>query len=131
MCGIMRESGGTDLIIFGFGRRTNKNMGQRGPFECQNCHNLTYFTLMEQRVWFTLFFIPVIPYETRRFLLCGICSRGFKLSKEEFDKALASAPQQLGTVAPPRVTGQQPPQLPTSRQVTCPTPNCGEMVIVP
>jgi len=118
------------MIIFGFNRRINKNMGQRGPFECKNCHNLTYFTLILQRVFFTLFFIPVIPYETNRFLICGICNRGFKLTKEEFDNALNSAPQQLGTTAPPLAAGQGALQA-SSRQVNCTTPNCVGMVIVP
>ena len=118
------------MIIFSFGRRMNKNKGQRGPFECKNCHNMAYFALIEQRVWFTLFFIPVIPYQTNRFLICNICSRGFALTKEEFDKALLAEPQQLGTIAPPLSAGQTAlPQ--TSRQVTCPTPNCGQMIIVP
>jgi len=108
------------MIIWGFGRRTNKRLGQRGPFECKNCHNMSYFTLIEQRVWFTLFFIPVIPYQTNRFLLCNICSRGFALNKEEFERALAEQPRELGMTAPPIAAAQG--ALPPETQTDNPPP---------
>jgi hypothetical protein len=37
--------------------------------------------------WFTLFFVPVIPYNKYYFFHCEVCNRGFELSKEEFFKA--------------------------------------------
>lgn len=40
------------------------------------------------RTWFTLFFIPVIPYENKHILLCEICSNGVVLGDASVDKAI-------------------------------------------
>jgi hypothetical protein len=39
--------------------------------------------LVRARDWFTLFFIPVLPYETKYFLECPSCKNAFELKNEE------------------------------------------------
>ncbi|MCK4324641.1 MAG: hypothetical protein KAW89_08935 [Armatimonadetes bacterium] len=42
--------------------------------------------LIEVSTWFTLFFIPVIPYERKRLLLCPVCQHGMELDRAEFSR---------------------------------------------
>ena len=35
----------------------------------------------------TLFFIPIIPYESKNLLLCPVCSSGIELSGDAVDEA--------------------------------------------
>ena len=48
-------------------------------------------------VWFTLFFIPIFPYEINHRLTCPICKYGFVLNGEQISKIkpLAEANQLL------------------------------------
>jgi len=43
------------------------------------------------RSWFTLFFIPVLPYENSHFLVCPICSNGRQLTNAQAQHAVAMA----------------------------------------
>lgn len=64
--------------------------------ECRNCSNSSWWRLVTERTWFTFFFVPVVPYRTRRMLLCEVCERGFELDPERFEKTRRMA----------RVTGE-------------------------
>jgi hypothetical protein len=89
------------FFIFGWGRRTKKNFGPALPVVCPNCGNRTWFNYLTQRTWFTLFFIPVIPYESKKFLLCPVCSRGVQLKGDQGNTA-----RQLSVLALQLKTGQ-------------------------
>ena len=71
------------MIIFGWGKVTNKKYGPTMVTKCPNCHNETWLQLYMYRKWFTLFFIPVIPYSTNHLLLCEVCSQGVELKGEK------------------------------------------------
>lgn len=43
--------------------------------------------LLKITTWFTLFFIPVIPYKTEYISVCPICNSLLHLSKEDFMRA--------------------------------------------
>src|ERR1035437_2087230 len=73
-------------IIFGWGRRTVKNIGVVFKNICNNCHNEEYWVMTRVMTWFTLFFIPVIPYETKYFLSCPVCKYGITLDGEQLEK---------------------------------------------
>jgi hypothetical protein len=75
------------MLIFGWGHQTRNDFGPTVPVTCSNCRNKCYLHLLHIRVWFTLFFIPVIPYESKHYLLCEICSRGIELQGEQVAKA--------------------------------------------
>lgn len=53
--------------------------------------------LMRRTTWFTLFFIPVIPYKTEWWLLCPTCQYGITLESEQVEKIrpVAEANHQL------------------------------------
>jgi hypothetical protein len=77
----------TMFFLFGWGHQTTKDYGPAVPMTCPNCRNNAYWHLLHIRVWFTLFFVPVIPYESKHYLLCEICSRGMELNGEQITKA--------------------------------------------
>ena len=74
------------IIIFGWGYETRKEYGPTMPIKCPNCNNNVFWHLLRSRIWFTLFFIPVIPYQSRYYLLCEICSQGIELRYSQIDQ---------------------------------------------
>ncbi len=70
-------------IFFGWGHTTKKMFGPVFKQVCNHCHNEEYWVLTRIRVWFTLFFIPLIPYENKYFLSCPICEYGLTLNTEQ------------------------------------------------
>lgn len=80
-------------IIFGWGYKKTKNHGPAYKKKCDNCHNESEYTLIEISIWFTLFFIPVFPYERHYLLMCPICGNGFELNKQAFEELKAGAEQ--------------------------------------
>ncbi len=76
------------FIIFGWNHETRKNYGPTREIICPNCSNKTYLDLLQTKLWFTLFFIPIFPYKSKHYLICKICSRGLELTDEQVDKAL-------------------------------------------
>lgn len=70
-------------IFFGWGHTTKKVFGPVFKHMCSHCHNEEYWILTRVRVWFTLFFIPLIPYENKYHLTCPICEYGMTLNSEQ------------------------------------------------
>jgi hypothetical protein len=77
---MMPPEGGGMAIIFGWGGGTPRDQGPALPMRCPNCNNSGFFRYMIVRKWFRLYFIPVIPYETRHFLMCPVCTGGIELT---------------------------------------------------
>ncbi|MDR1066966.1 MAG: zinc ribbon domain-containing protein [Clostridiales bacterium] len=73
------------FFIFGFGHKTIKRFGQINEDSCHRCNNNVKRELVKVTTWFTLFFIPIIPYKTQYLLICPICSDSYALGKAEFD----------------------------------------------
>ena len=84
-------------IIFGWGRQTTWNVGPVFKQNCNHCNNEEWWVLLRKTTWFSLFFIPIIPYETQWLLLCPICKYGIKLNSEQVHKfqPIAEINQQL------------------------------------
>lgn len=61
-------------ILFGWGKTTVKDHGECIAATCPRCHNSVLLHHLFITVWFTLFFLPVIPYKRRRALVCPICN---------------------------------------------------------
>lgn len=85
------------MFIFGWNHQTRKNFGPTFKYKCSHCHNEEYWYLTRIITWFTLFFIPVIPYSVKYFLSCSICSYGLVLDQKQLDemKPLAEINQEL------------------------------------
>lgn len=71
------------MIIFGWGRQTIKQIGVVFKKLCDHCNNEEYWILTRTITWFTLFFIPVIPYSVKYFLSCPVCKYGFDLNSKQ------------------------------------------------
>ena len=107
------------FIIFGFGRRTIRVLGFTDARLCPNCRNASQWKVLLVRTWFTLFFVPVIPYESKHFAMCPVCSCGVQVDAQAArtlvaggavpvpSRGQASAPQ--ATQAPPDPSMQLPP----------------------
>ena len=77
------------MLIFGIGPSAPKDHGPALPLRCPNCNNAVTYRYMVQKSWFRLFFVPMIPYGTTHLLMCPICSRGTKLTREQGARASA------------------------------------------
>ncbi|OJI07306.1 hypothetical protein BK005_01925 [bacterium CG10_37_50] len=85
------------MIIFGWGHQKINNVGPTFKQQCSHCNNSEYWLLNKISTWFTLFFIPVFPYENKHFLSCPICQYGVELKSAQADeiKPFAEANQLL------------------------------------
>ncbi|MDR1208809.1 MAG: zinc ribbon domain-containing protein [Clostridiales bacterium] len=79
------------FIIFGFGRLTFKRYGYRDLGPCPRCGQARPAELMKVTTWFTLFFIPVIPYRFEYVLACAGCGYAVKISKVDFEAMTGGA----------------------------------------
>ena len=53
---------------------------------CENCNNEEFWHLCKNSVWFTLFFIPIFPYENEKLLVCPVCKAAVKVPTDEFEQ---------------------------------------------
>lgn len=84
---LMLKEGNQMIVIFGWGHRTTKELGQKTLMYCPNCRNDRWWHLISYKTWFTLFFIPVIPYESKHLLYCGLCSHGVEIKRNKINEA--------------------------------------------
>lgn len=74
------------MLIFGWGKVTRRYLGGVYQKLCSYCNTNAMWQLCVMRTWFTLFFIPVIPYSSKYCIICPKCGSYIELSKEEFEK---------------------------------------------
>jgi hypothetical protein len=74
---------GRMVVIFGFGRGKQKDLGEIAPNVCPNCHNQVFFHHVRSKKSVRLYFVPVVPYGTDNYLVCPICSRALQISKAQ------------------------------------------------
>lgn len=72
-------------ILFGWGHQTVKDLGQSEKNECSNCQHTTFWNLYVVKTWFTLFFLPVIPYCVKRYIACPVCDNSIEISEDDFE----------------------------------------------
>jgi hypothetical protein len=68
------------VIIFGWGGGKAKNHGPAVPQVCPSCGHDGFFNYFTVTKWLRLYFIPIIPYNTRHFLACPACTAGTELN---------------------------------------------------
>ncbi|EKQ57483.1 MULTISPECIES: zinc ribbon domain-containing protein [unclassified Clostridium] len=74
------------MIIWGWGRVTRKFIGGVTQRTCNYCNKTSVWQLCIVRTWFTLFFIPIIPYKKTYQIACPSCGSYIKLTQEQFEK---------------------------------------------
>lgn len=68
-----------DVIIFGWGGGKVKDRGAAVPQTCPSCGLEGFLHYLTVTKWLRLYFIPIIPYSTRHFLACPVCTAGREL----------------------------------------------------
>ncbi|EJO5346742.1 zinc-ribbon domain-containing protein [Clostridium botulinum] len=74
------------MIIWGWGKVTKKIIGAVFERTCNYCNKDEVWNLCVVRTWFTLFFIPIIPYKKQYCIACPNCWSYIELTQEEFEK---------------------------------------------
>lgn len=74
------------MIIWGWGKTTKKMIGGVMTRHCEYCNRTSVWQLCVIRTWFTLFFIPIIPYKKMYCVTCPGCGSYFELEKEKFEE---------------------------------------------
>jgi hypothetical protein len=81
-------------MFFLIGFRTKAKAIAQVERPCTKCARSTVQTALETKKWFTLFFIPVIPLGSTRYVKCNLCGLTLKavgdLDAQLAQKALAA-----------------------------------------
>ena len=74
------------MIIWGWGKVTRKFIGGVFQRTCSYCNQTSVWRLCITRTWFTLFFIPIIPYRKTYQIACPSCGSYIQLTQDQFEK---------------------------------------------
>lgn len=88
------------MIIYGWNRQTRRIVGTVGTTNCSHCNMTSDFHLVQRRTWFTLFYIPVIPYSSKYFVLCSRCEWGWQPNDSEVLRLKSTMGIGLAAAAP-------------------------------
>ena len=67
------------FIIFGW-EKTVKPVESVIKTECFNCKNLSGWSIWKETEWISLFFLKLIPFRSKYYLVCNICNDSIGLS---------------------------------------------------
>jgi hypothetical protein len=67
------------IVLFGWGEGKARDEGPVVPIACPNCHNAVTFHYVVVKKWFRLYFVPLVPYGTKHYLVCPICRKLYTL----------------------------------------------------
>jgi len=78
------------MIIWGWGHRKTDTYGEATEvIVCARCNNEVRRVVLKDTTYFTLFFIPLIPYKSEHFVVCPVCGDAYALTKEAFNTITA------------------------------------------
>ena len=72
------------MIIFGWNEVLSNNFIIPDARLCARCNNVVQWHFAKLTSWFTLFFIPLIPYSSRYLYMCPVCSNSYDLTQAQF-----------------------------------------------
>ena len=76
------------MIIWGW-KKTQKVIGHYGEeLVCRHCNNQAQWVLIKITSWFTLFFIPIIPYSSTQYLICPVCEHGVGINNNNREEIM-------------------------------------------
>jgi hypothetical protein len=76
------------FLIFSLADRKTKHLGNAGVMDCPRCHNTSEWPIHQEKTYFSIFFIPLIPYRTEYLLSCPVCRQATTISEDEKDRLL-------------------------------------------
>ncbi|MBN1594667.1 zinc-ribbon domain-containing protein [candidate division FCPU426 bacterium] len=79
------------FFIFGWGNREQEDVGPTFRIKCPNCDKTEFWHLIQVKNYFTLFFIPVFPYETKNLIMCPVCTNAIEVHEPLTQKIQAVA----------------------------------------
>ena len=74
------------MIIWGWGKVTRRKVAAAFQRTCGHCNRTEIWNLCIVRTWFTLFFIPLIPYKKRYCVECPNCGSYIELTQVQFEE---------------------------------------------
>jgi hypothetical protein len=95
-----------NVVIFGWGGGKITDRGEVWPGVCPVCHNNVMFRYATIHKSFRLYFIPLVPYGRKHYLVCPICSKGSQLGAGGV-AGVAQAQQLLGRYRAGTMTQEQ------------------------
>lgn len=76
------------VILYGT-KVKSKEIGQtKEVCSCDHCNNTSIWTLYNDKRWFTLFFIPIFPFSSKKFLARPVCGWGINIDDKNSDKIM-------------------------------------------
>lgn len=78
------------FVIFSFADRKTKHLGNTGLMDCPRCSNTSSWPVHREKTYFSLFFIPLIPYRTEYLLSCPVCRETREIAEEEAERLLGT-----------------------------------------
>jgi len=85
------------MIIWGF-RSRKKILGQI-QYLCPQCRQHSFHTIVRARRWFTLFFIPIFPFNKSSVARCNLCGIQSPIDNEQADTWFPAQP----SIPPPSI----------------------------
>ena len=70
------------VFIAGWGEK-GSTLGNSKSLQCLHCNNVGPHNVVERSKRVSVFFVPVVKWQFKYYLICPICSRGFELEGKE------------------------------------------------
>lgn len=81
-----------DLLIFGNNQKFKK-LADLGLRKCTNCHNMATFELKELSKKATLYFVPIVKYSGKAYMVCDVCNAAWEVKEENRKKIIETTTQ--------------------------------------
>lgn len=76
------------FIVFNFADQKIKHLGDAGFMDCPRCANTANWPIHRCKTYFSLFWIPFIPYKTEYLLSCPVCRETRVIEESEKNRLL-------------------------------------------
>lgn len=76
------------FLIFSLADQKVKPLGKTGLMDCPRCNNTSEWVIHQAKTYFSIFFIPLIPYRNEFLLSCPVCRETRAITAEEKDRLL-------------------------------------------
>jgi putative oligomerization/nucleic acid binding protein len=68
------------VLIVGWGGGVTQDLGEVAPTVCPRCHNSVFLHQITSNKQVSVYFVPLVPYESNAYLACPICHAGIRLA---------------------------------------------------
>jgi len=75
------------ILIVGWGGGVTQDLGEVAPTVCPRCHNEVFLHEIRSNKQFSVYFVPIVPYDSNAYLACPICHTGMPLKADQIGAA--------------------------------------------